>query len=64
MAWRQVCARFYLDGKPFAKGQMLAGLRQGAWQYWNEDGSINTNWSGVYKDGEKVAEWPQSGGGK
>ncbi|MDF1837189.1 MAG: toxin-antitoxin system YwqK family antitoxin [Planctomycetota bacterium] len=47
---------YFADGKRFSKGIMKDAGREGVWYYWKEDGSIQTKWSGVYRDGNKVAE--------
>jgi len=31
---------------------------EGRWAYWNEDGSVNTERSGIYKDGKRIAPLP------
>jgi len=50
---------FYPSGKPFAAGQMVAGLREGLWKYWEEDGTVQATWSGWYESGQKVREWDE-----
>ncbi|MBL4771705.1 MAG: hypothetical protein JKY61_11330 [Planctomycetes bacterium] len=49
---------FYASGKPFSRGFMEDGGREGSWFYWEEDGSVQSTWSGIYKGGKKVSELP------
>lgn len=50
---------FYANGEPFSKGTMKDAGREGVWLYWKEDGSLQSKWSGIYKDSKKVSELPE-----
>ncbi len=47
---------FFANGKPFSRGQMKDGGREGAWVYWEKNGGIQETWSGFYQDGKKIRE--------
>lgn len=47
---------FFASGKPFSKGEMKDGGREGPWIYWEEDGSVQGAWSGFYAGGKKTRD--------
>ena len=51
---------WYENGQKRTEGSFEDGQEEGLWTYWNEDGSIDTVKSGIYKDGEKVAPLPDN----
>jgi antitoxin component YwqK of YwqJK toxin-antitoxin module len=51
-------SEFYASGKRFSRGSMKDGAREGAWFYWEEDGSVQSTWSGIYLDSKKVSALP------
>lgn len=50
--------RYYADGTPMAEGRYRDGAPQGAWTWWNPDGSVDRERSGVFEDGVRVAGVP------
>ena len=49
---------WYTTGQKRMEGELEDGEEEGRWTYWNEDGSVDTLKSGVYKAGEKIAPLP------
>lgn len=49
------CQQWYASGAPECSGEYRRGLRQGIWTFWNEDGSIDQERSGEYREGKRVA---------
>ena len=47
---------YWCNGQLSEKGKYENGQREGTWVSYNEDGSKNTDWSGVYRNGEKVSK--------
>lgn len=45
---------WHKNGVKKKEGEYEDGKREGPWTYWNEDGSINSEKSGIYKNGKKV----------
>ena len=50
---------WYENGKKWYEGEFKNHQRNGIWMYWNEDGSIDHELSGIYKDHNKVAHLPK-----
>ena len=46
---------YHKDGTMWAKGQMLAGVPTGYWEWFRKDGTIMR--SGHFKNGEQAGEW-------
>lgn len=47
---------WYPGGQKQMEGTMVEGRREGRWSYWHPDGSPNPEWSGVYRDDQKVSD--------
>ena len=50
---------WYENGQKSEEGKWKDGKRIGSWSFWNEDGSIDNEKSGIYKAGKKVAPLPK-----
>lgn len=48
--------QWYPSGNPEWRGQYADGFRQGEWTFWNEDGSVDVERSGLYEQGKKIAD--------
>jgi hypothetical protein len=48
--------QFYASGAKEAEGRYADGLREGAWSYWKEDGTLDPERSGWYADHDKVRD--------
>ena len=49
-------AATWFDGGPMeSRGEFVDGRQEGEWTYWNADGSLNEEWTGLYRDGERVS---------
>ena len=46
------------NGRKWRDGELRNGREEGRWTIWNEDGSIDTEKSGIYEAGERVAPLP------
>jgi antitoxin component YwqK of YwqJK toxin-antitoxin module len=46
------------DGKRLEEGSYLDGKRDGPWAFWNEDGSIDNERSGVYRNDVRIGPSP------
>ena len=46
---------YHKDGSIWAKGQMLAGVPTGYWEWYRKDGTIMR--SGTFQGGKQVGEW-------
>ncbi len=51
-----LCRRFYSDGRKMAEGNYAAGLMEGAWTFWLEDGSVDVARSGRYVSGDRTED--------
>jgi antitoxin component YwqK of YwqJK toxin-antitoxin module len=49
------CAHYSAAGKKLSEGTYAAGRMEGAWTFWLEDGSVDSERSGNYAAGERVA---------
>ena len=47
--------RFFANGAKQSEGIYAAGLMEGAWQFWNADGSIDAERTGTYHAGLRIA---------
>jgi predicted esterase len=47
------------NGQKGAEGEFKSGKEQGRWTYWNKDGSIDNEKSGIYKAGKKIEPAPK-----
>ena len=47
---------YWDDGQLVAKGNWKNGERDGYWFDYNEDGTLHKEWSGTFKDGEKISD--------
>ena len=45
---------YYGNGQLGGKGDFKDGKKEGPWVYYNEDGTVNEELTGTYKNGEKV----------
>ena len=52
-------ARWYDTGQTELRGEYADGQREGLFQYWNYDGSLDPERSGVYRGDVKVADLPE-----
>ena len=43
-------------GQLSSKGNWKNGQREGTWVDYNEDGTIDTVWSGTYKNGKRISD--------
>jgi antitoxin component YwqK of YwqJK toxin-antitoxin module len=41
-------------GQKKSEGLFVAGKRSGPWRAWNQDGTLNTELSGEYREGRKL----------
>jgi len=48
--------RYYKDGQLRKKGAYKNGKRVGRWVYYDTAGNLNSDRSGVYKDGVKISD--------
>ncbi len=46
---------YHKDGSVWAKGEMLAGVCNGYWEWFRKDGTKMR--SGTFKNGKQVGEW-------
>ena len=46
---------YHPNGQLWAKGTYKDGERDGPWVEYHEDGTVNEEYTGTYKDGVKVA---------
>ena len=49
----------HANGQKKSEGEYKNGELEGLWTYWNKDGSIWNEQSGIYKAGKKVAPLPK-----
>jgi antitoxin component YwqK of YwqJK toxin-antitoxin module len=47
------------NGEKESEGEYKNGKKEGLWTYWNEDGSIDHEKSGIYKAGKRIAPLPK-----
>lgn len=47
---------FRTTGRLWEKGNYKDGKRVGRWVRYDSDGNLDTEWSGVYKDGVKISD--------
>ena len=48
--------QWYPSGQLECRGEYRDGLREGAWTFWREDGSVDAERSGEYREGKRLAE--------
>ena len=48
--------RYWDNGQLFAKGNSKNGEMEGFWEWFNEDGTVDTVFTGTYKNGVKVSD--------
>ena len=48
--------QWYPSGVTECRGAYSHGAREGPWTFWNEDGSIDQERSGEYREGKRVAQ--------
>jgi len=46
----------YEYGQKKEEGEYKSGKQEGPRTFWNEDGSINYRFSGIFKDGKRIAD--------
>lgn len=46
--------QWHANGSKEWDGQYRAGLREGEWLFWNEDGTLDSERSGLYHEGQRV----------
>ena len=54
--WDSLRITYYDDGQLQSKGHYKDGKLDGLWEYFYQDGTVYKEWTGTYKDGEKVSE--------
>jgi hypothetical protein len=54
--------RYYANGAKQSEGRYAAGVMEGEWQFWNADGSIDVQRSGIYQAGALVTTETVAGG--
>jgi len=47
---------YYDDGQLFIKGRYKNGKKEGEWVFYSENGTLDSGYSGTYKNGEKVSD--------
>ena len=47
---------YWDNGQLYSKGHYKDGKRDGLWKYFYQDGAVYKEWTGTYKDGEKVSD--------
>lgn len=50
-----LCVRFYADGQKRAEGRLEDGEESGPWTFYDPDGRVDEDRSGVYADGRRVS---------
>ena len=50
-----LCEEFREDGSVFARGDHHAGVRTGTWRFFDADGALDLERSGLYVAGERVS---------
>jgi antitoxin component YwqK of YwqJK toxin-antitoxin module len=50
------CKRWYRDGTLRAEGRYEHGRMEGAWTWYRQDGSVDPERSGTYRDGRRVSD--------
>jgi antitoxin component YwqK of YwqJK toxin-antitoxin module len=47
---------FHNNERTFRKGTLKNGMREGKWWDYDYDGTLNSDWTGTYKNGRKVSD--------
>ena len=47
---------YHGNGQLWMKGTYKNGKREGAWIDYYRDGTVNENWTGTYKNGDKISD--------
>lgn len=45
---------WFPNGQKFKEGDYVNGEREGLWVFWQEDGAVNYECSGIYKVGDRI----------
>ena len=58
--WDGAWVVYWSNGQLFEKGNYKNGVRDGARVYYHEDGTVDKEYTGTYKDGVKISDWVNS----
>lgn len=47
---------WYSNGQLQSEGEMVAGLREGPWTYHQPDGTVHEEWTGTYREGQRIGD--------
>jgi antitoxin component YwqK of YwqJK toxin-antitoxin module len=56
-----LCTRFYADGTKRAEGTVEDGEESGKWVFYDDQGQVDPERSGLYDDGRRVRESSDNG---